>query len=96
MKVVQDGPSRERRSVIEVRHWTLGKDFETLRNRVCNFYDSFEGRTIESTTVRRIGPLFTLRKDFETLRNRSLTTMTVVQDKPSRERRYIIEVIDRH
>ena len=66
MTVVQNGPSRARRSVIEVYRWTLRKYFEHLRNRVSNNHDGFVGRTVESMTVRR----WILIKDFETLKNR--------------------------
>ena len=54
---MQDGPSQLRRSVIDVRHRTLGKKIETLRRGVSDCYDGQAGRTVMGTTVHHMCPL---------------------------------------
>ena len=73
-----------------VRWGTLGKKMETLRRGVYECYDGHAGRTIMGTTVRHMCPLKdTWKKNERPLEKGSLSSMTVMQDGPSRERRSV-------
>ena len=54
--VVQDGPSRVCRLVVDVRQRTLKKSMETLNRWVSDRHDGFAGRVVEGMKVRRRCP----------------------------------------
>ena len=51
MTVVQDGLLGVRRSVVDVRHWTLEKKMDTFWTRVSDNHDGCAGQTVGIMTV---------------------------------------------
>ena len=88
----QDGPSWWWRFVIDVRHETLRKIMVILRREVFDRHDGCAGWTVESMMVDRRFRKRTLRECWRPLGKMSLTTITIVQDRPLRVCRSVIDV----
>ena len=82
--IVQDGPSKGRRSNIRVCQETLRINFINVRSRGYDSVDGYAGRTVEGTTMRQSGP------SRDTLSKLGKVGLTDPNDGPSRDQRVLV------